>query len=149
MCCSWAKSRMCSNTSSSGRKFNSTCPWFGYNQYLFRVPLKGGRWYIITQLAVYTTYIPHILPIGWLYATYSYHSLREPGNSIDIRPLLKWPTRECLEDFFRLPKFSKDTGWTPVCPCFFVSGIVNWKPFRDQRMQVFEIILRDDQLIAQ
>ena len=35
--------------------------------------------YIITQLAVYTTYI---LPIGWLYATY--HLLREPGSSIEV-----------------------------------------------------------------
>ena len=29
-------------------------------QWLFLVPLIGGRWYIITQLAVYTTYIPLI-----------------------------------------------------------------------------------------
>ena len=29
-------------------------------QKLFLVPLIGGRWYVITQLAVYTTYIPHI-----------------------------------------------------------------------------------------
>ena len=36
-------------------------------QWRFLVPLIGGRWHIITQLAVYTTYI---LPIGWLYATY-------------------------------------------------------------------------------
>ena len=28
------------------------------NQWLFLVPLKGGRWHIIPQLAVYTTYIP-------------------------------------------------------------------------------------------
>jgi len=39
---------------------------------------RWDRWYIIPQLAVYTTYI---LPIGWLYTTY--HLLREPGNSID------------------------------------------------------------------
>ena len=30
------------------------------NQWLFLVPLKGGRWHIIPQLAVYTTYIPLI-----------------------------------------------------------------------------------------
>ena len=29
-----------------------------YGQWLFLVPLIGGRWYIITQLATYTTYIP-------------------------------------------------------------------------------------------
>ena len=48
------------------------------SQWLYLVPLIGGRWYIIPQLAVYTTYI---LPIGWLYATY--HLLREPVNSIE------------------------------------------------------------------
>ena len=51
-------------------------------QQLFLVPLIGGRRYIITQLAVYTTYIPLIYCLlGGLYATY--HLLREPGNSID------------------------------------------------------------------
>ena len=45
-----------------------------------------GRWYIITQLAVYTTYIPHILPIGGLYITY--HLLREPETAVDYT---SWP----------------------------------------------------------
>ena len=31
-----------------------------FGQWLFLVPLKGGRWHIIPQLAVYTTYIPLI-----------------------------------------------------------------------------------------
>ena len=44
------------------------------NQWLFLVPLIGGRWYIITQLAVYTTYIPLI---------YCQLGLWEPGNSIE------------------------------------------------------------------
>ena len=39
----------------------ATCQW------LFLVSLIGGRWHIIPQLAVYTTYI---LPSGGLYATY-------------------------------------------------------------------------------
>ena len=47
-------------------------------QWLFLVPVKGGRWHIIPQLAVYTTYI---LPSGGLYATY--HPLREPETTID------------------------------------------------------------------
>ena len=47
-------------------------------QWLFLVPLKGGRWHIIPQLAVYTTYI---LPSGGLYATY--HLLGEPETTID------------------------------------------------------------------
>ena len=46
-------------------------------QWLFLVPLKGGRWHIIPQLAVYTTYIPLIYCLlGGLYATY--HLLGEP-----------------------------------------------------------------------
>ena len=47
-------------------------------QWLFLVPLKGGRWHIIPQLAVYTTYI---LPSGGLYATY--HLLGEPETTIE------------------------------------------------------------------
>ncbi len=47
-------------------------------QWLFLVPLKGGRWHIIPQLAVYTTYT---LPSGGLYATY--HLLGEPETTID------------------------------------------------------------------
>ena len=31
-----------------------------------RVPLIGGRWYIISQLAIYTYWYILILPIGWL-----------------------------------------------------------------------------------
>ena len=52
-------------------------------QWLFLVPLKGGRWHIIPQLAVYTTYIYHlyILPSGGLYATY--HLLGEPETTIE------------------------------------------------------------------
>ena len=52
--------------------------WINY-QWLFLVPEKGGRWHIIPQLAVYTTYI---LPSGGLYATY--HPLQEPEKSIEI-----------------------------------------------------------------
>ena len=47
-------------------------------QWSFLVPLIGGRWYIITQLAIYKWYI---LPIGWLYITY--HLLGEPETNID------------------------------------------------------------------
>ena len=48
------------------------------SQWSFLVPSIGGRYHIIPQLAVYTTYI---LPIGWLYITY--HPLREPETAID------------------------------------------------------------------
>ena len=49
------------------------------NQWLFLVPLKGGREYITTQKAIYKWYI---LPIGGLYATY--HLLGEPETAIDL-----------------------------------------------------------------
>ena len=32
-------------------------PWWSIYQWLFMVPVKGGRWHIIPQLAVCTTYI--------------------------------------------------------------------------------------------
>ena len=55
-----------------------------YDQWSFLVPLIGGRYHIIRQLAVYTTYIPLIYCLlGGLYATY--HLLREPRNSIGMR----------------------------------------------------------------
>ena len=50
-----------------------------YSQWGFLVPLIGGRYHIITQLAIYKWYI---LPIGGLYGTY--HLLREPETHIDI-----------------------------------------------------------------
>ena len=34
-------------------------------QWLFLAPLNGGRWHIIPQLAVYTTYIPLIVLAFW------------------------------------------------------------------------------------
>ena len=34
------------------------CMWSKIIQWIFQVPVKGGRWHIIPQLAVYTTYIP-------------------------------------------------------------------------------------------
>ena len=51
-------------------------------QWLFLVPLKGGRWHIIPQLALYTTYIPLIVLAFWgLYA--AYHLLGEPETTIE------------------------------------------------------------------
>ena len=48
-------------------------------QWFFLVPLKGGRWHIIPQLAVYTTYI---LPSGGLYNPY--HRLGEPETTVEV-----------------------------------------------------------------
>ena len=53
-------------------------------QWLFLVPLKGGRDYKTPQKAIYKWYI---LPIGGLYATY--HVLGEPETTIDLRKLLQ------------------------------------------------------------
>ena len=51
------------------------------DQWLFLVPVKGGRWHIIPQLAVYITYTTYILPSGGLYATY--HLLAELETTIE------------------------------------------------------------------
>ncbi len=59
----------------------------GSNQWLFLVPVKGGRWHIIPQLAVYTLYTTYILPPGGLYATY--HLLREPESTFEANVLKK------------------------------------------------------------
>ncbi len=69
-------------------------------QWLFLVPLKGGRWHIIPQLAVYTTYI---LPSGGLYATY--HLLGEPETTLDTgwsyfsTPAPPWQVKVCMLTF--------------------------------------------------
>ena len=62
----------------SPRQLKASC-----SQWLFLVPLKGGRDYIIPQLAVYTTYVPLIVLAepGGLYATY--HLLGEPETTIE------------------------------------------------------------------
>ena len=50
------------------------------NAWLSLVPVQGGRQHIISQLAVYTTYL---LPSGGLYQLYpTYHLLREPETTI-------------------------------------------------------------------
>ena len=67
-------------------------------QWLLLVPLKGGRWHIIPQLAVYTTYIPLIYCLlGGLYATY--HLLGEPETFIEFCFWYKevHPLCHCLE----------------------------------------------------
>ena len=89
----------------------------GYSQWSFLVPLIGGRYPIITQLAVYTTYI---LPIGWLYITY--HLLREPETAIEYRmyvghPSHHQPSRRCHFRFGTLTgelpeKFLSCFRWT-------------------------------------
>ena len=53
-----------------------------YVQWIFQVPIKGGRWHIIPPIgSIYHLYTTCILPSGGLYATY--HLLREPETTID------------------------------------------------------------------
>ena len=46
-------------------------------QWVFLVPIKGGRWHIIPQLAVYTTYSPCLLA-GYIIPTTYYQNLKNP-----------------------------------------------------------------------
>ena len=48
------------------------------------VPLTGGRYHIIPQLAVYTTYIPLIVLAYWVIIYHRYHLLREPETAIEF-----------------------------------------------------------------
>ena len=55
---SWQLPRVLGSTKVAARIFHDSFTlWF---QWLFLVPIKGGRWHIIPQLAVYTPYIPLI-----------------------------------------------------------------------------------------
>ena len=68
--------------------FNYLGSTHGWNQqkkgqWLFLVPLKGGRWHIIPQLAVYTTYIPLIVLAFWGVICYRSHLLGEPERTIE------------------------------------------------------------------
>ena len=45
-------------------------------QWLFLVPLIGGRYHTIPQLAVYTTYIPLIVLANWVIIWYRSHQLK-------------------------------------------------------------------------
>ena len=51
------------------------------SQWLFLVPLKGGRWHIVPIGSIYHLYTTYILPSGGLSA--AYHLLGEPETTID------------------------------------------------------------------
>ena len=59
---------------------STNCWTWDLDQWLFLVPLKGGRWHIIPQLAVYTTYIPLIYCLlgGYIIPTTYYQNLKNP-----------------------------------------------------------------------
>ena len=51
-------------------------------QWIFQVPVKGGRWHIIPPIgSIYHLYTTYILPSGGLYATY--HLIGEPETTIE------------------------------------------------------------------
>ncbi len=69
-------------------------------QWLFLVPLKGGRWHIIPQLAVYTTYIPLILIAFWEVICYlsPFRGTRNNHWSMFfLTPPFQFPPGECME----------------------------------------------------
>ncbi len=78
-------------------------------QWLFLVPLKGGRWHIIPQLAVYTTCIPLIYCLlgGYMLPTTFY------GNQ-------KQPLIGCFTNFvlhsLKLRFFAPENGWLEYDP---------------------------------
>ena len=55
------------------------------NQWSFLLPLIGGRYHIILQLAVYPL-IYHLYVAYWVIIYITYHLLREPETAIDHRP---------------------------------------------------------------
>ena len=61
----------------------------GNIQWLFLIPIKGGRWHIIPQLAVYTTYIPLIYCLlgGYIIPTTYYQNLKNP---LKYESVLAW-----------------------------------------------------------
>ena len=52
------------------------------DQWLFLVPVKGGRWHIIPQLTVYTTYIPLIYCLlgAYMLPTTFYGNQKQPWS---------------------------------------------------------------------
>ena len=88
------------NSESSFLKFVSVwtmdiCLWFKSNfsqyfernQWSFLVPLIGGRWYIVTQLAKYIPLIYHCIYhlyiANWVNYMLTYHLLGEPKTTIE------------------------------------------------------------------
>ena len=87
-------------------------------QWIFLVPLIGGRWYISPQLAVYTTYIPLIVLAYWVIIYHWSHLLRNQKQLLTLwtNPRLEsshtWisgttirGSRRCGAEFWQLWKF--------------------------------------------
>ena len=102
--------------------------WCWTIQRSFLVSIIGGRWYIITQLAIYKWYI---LAIGGLYITY--YRLREPETAIE-QCLKSWERHSdlymnffsCdLGDFETFVKIPKLKTYQFVCQTFPTSADEN------------------------
>ena len=80
-------------------------------QWSFLVPLIGGRYHIIPQLAVYTTYIPLIYCLLGDYITC--HLLREPETAIDYSCL--WIPSKRRVHGPGGPLALPPSGWNDLC----------------------------------
>ena len=84
-----------------------------FGQELFLVPLIGGRWCIITQMAVYTTYSPcqlgdYMLPIP---------PIKETRNSIEFGLINHFPTFSLQSSNLRFfTRFHSSTALEPLGP---------------------------------
>ena len=92
-----------------------------FNQWLFQVPLKGGRWHIIPQLAVYTTYIPLIVLAFWGVKNAPYHLLGEPAS----QPLIQGVCWKILGNYGDR-KSGELGGWTPFQMCHGQKSRLYW-----------------------
>ena len=81
---------------------------------------RWDRWYIITQLAVYTTYTPLIVLANWMIIRYRSHLLREPGNSIEYSP-----NKSLWSSFVPIPRPKRIT-----IPMAFQTEARVWPGFR-------------------
>ena len=73
-------------------------------QWLFLVPLKGGRWHIIPGLAVYTTYIPLIYCLvgGYMLPTTLYRNLKNP---LIFKKFLLYLYMNCQKKLYYIPLY--------------------------------------------
>ena len=108
------------------------------HQWLFLVSVTGGiggRWYIIPQLAVYTTYIPLIVLTFWGGYIATYHLLGEPETTIENNLCLGWSWGwEWYCWWFRNP--------IPNAPKGCITNLVNSSGFLNNQPYVFLLHLK-------
>ncbi len=108
------------------------------NQWIFQVPVKGGRWYIITQLAVYTAYIPGIV-LAFVWGLYNpYHLSPEPEYSIETMLqcyLVTWLFQNAPRRSIHLSNL-KFHGWNRLAK-FQQTWNQTWNPGQNMLMYGF------------